>query len=71
MRLISNLDPEVHLVHQIPFICERAVCPTITENEPKIIPYFTRMIKVNYVGFEPTTSAAFLDRVYLRDRSEK
>jgi hypothetical protein len=62
MRLISNLDPEVHLVHQIPFICERAVCPTITENEPKIIPYFTRVIEVDCVGFEPTTSATVARR---------
>src|SRR5918998_1004096 len=30
---------------------------TLTKNKLKTIPYLTRMIKVDRVGFEPTTSA--------------
>jgi hypothetical protein len=33
-------------------------CPTITENELSLMPYSTRLIKMDRVGlFEPTTSA--------------
>jgi hypothetical protein len=32
-------------------------CPTIVKIKPKPIPYSTRMIIVDQVGFEPTTSA--------------
>jgi hypothetical protein len=30
----------------------------MTQNELNLIPYFTRLIKMDRVGFEPTTSAA-------------
>jgi hypothetical protein len=33
------------------------VCRTIFQNEFETMPYFTRVIKVDYVRFEPTTSA--------------
>jgi hypothetical protein len=33
------------------------ICPTITLNKLNSMPYFTRLIKMDRVGFEPTTSA--------------
>jgi hypothetical protein len=35
-------------------------CPTLTKNEPKIIPYFPRMKEMDRVGFEPTTHATII-----------
>jgi hypothetical protein len=35
-------------------------CPTITENELSLMPYFTRVKGVDRVGVEPTTSAMLI-----------
>jgi hypothetical protein len=34
-----------------------SICPTLIKSELEIIPYLTRLIKMDRVGFEPTTSA--------------
>jgi hypothetical protein len=33
------------------------ICRTICQNEFETMPYFTRVIKMDWVGVEPTTSA--------------
>jgi hypothetical protein len=40
----------------------REFCPRIINNEVDLMPYFPRLIKIDRMGFEPTTSAvaAFL-----------
>src|SRR3712207_465926 len=50
--IIKNFFPSAFIEH----CC--SICPTITENELKLIPYLIRMTKVDrVVGFEPTTSS--------------
>jgi len=40
-------------------------CRTFTENKPDLILYFTKLIKMDRVGFEPTCSASFLKDLIL------
>jgi hypothetical protein len=51
------LFPQPFLVNEDYEDKEEAFCPPTIKIKLKTIPYFTRMIKVDRVGFEPTTSA--------------
>jgi hypothetical protein len=50
---------------------KRKICPTIPENKLKSMPYSTRLIIVDRVGFEPTTSARnwMIFIIQLKDRA--
>jgi hypothetical protein len=41
-----------------------AFFPTITKFEIILMPYFTRLIKMDFVRFEPTTSAPSSEHTY-------
>jgi glycosylphosphatidylinositol transamidase (GPIT) subunit GPI8 len=45
--------------------------PTTIQNKLTSMQYFTRMIKVDYVGFEPTTSAFLITLPLTRGSSVK
>jgi len=39
-------------------------CPINSYNELNLMPYFPRMIKMDWVGFEPTTSAMLYPDIF-------
>jgi hypothetical protein len=51
------LFPQPFLVNEDYEDKEEAFCPPTIKIKLKPIPYFTRLINVDRVGFEPTTSA--------------
>jgi hypothetical protein len=55
-ELFSILEDWSIVFSQQAKILRSGFCPTITENELSLMPYYTRIEEMDRVGVEPTTS---------------